>query len=104
MILGFLIGFLADHTLIVIVADKFDDAGWVDRVASLVGVGSNRAETHFITRGKRCDKDISVLLIGDALAHRRKLLAIISELCEVGTYIIILPAARTLQLPPQVNW
>jgi hypothetical protein len=103
LILRFLIGFLADHPLVVVIADKFDDMGWVDGIAGLIGICSNRTQSHFVTGGKGCNENVGKLLIGDALAHCRELLTIISELCEMGTYIIILPTAHTLQLPPQVN-
>ena len=103
LILRFLIGFLADHLLVIVVADEFDTAGWVDGIAGLVGIRSNCAEMHFVAGGKGCNKNISKLLIGNALAHCCELLMIISKLCKVGTYIVILPTLCTLQLPPQVN-
>ena len=103
LILRLLIGFLANHTFVIVVADEFDNVSWVNGIASLVSIRSNRTESHFVTGGKGCNENVGKLLIGDALAHQCKLLMIISELCEVGTYIIVLPTTCTLQLPSQIN-
>src|SRR6266851_2276843 len=63
LILGFLIGFLTNDALVIIVADEFDDMGWIDGIASLVGIHSDHAEMHVIAGRKGCNKDISILLI-----------------------------------------
>jgi len=69
LVFRLLISFLADHALIVIVADEFDNMSWIDGIAGLISICSDCAETHFIAGRKGHDKDICVLLIRHALAH-----------------------------------
>ena len=65
LILKLLVGFLANHILVVVIAVELDDSDCIDRSAGLVGVGS------------------------DCLTHSCELFAKISEFCEVSAYIVI---------------
>src|SRR5216683_961049 len=103
LVLGFLVGFLADHTLVIIIADELNNSSRIDRPASFVSIGSNGTDAHVVKGGKGHDEDVSILLIRHTLAHSCKLLMKISEFHEVGMYIIVIPAAHILQLLPQVN-
>jgi hypothetical protein len=40
--------------------------------------------------------------VRDALPHRCELFSEISQLCEMGSHVVVLPAAGALGLPPQI--
>src|SRR6266851_3781993 len=88
LVFRLLISFLADHALIIIVADEFDNTSWIDGIASLISVCSDHAKTHFIAGRKGCDKNIHILLIRHALAHSCQLFTKISKFREMSMYII----------------
>ena len=52
LIFRLLINLFTNHVLIIIIADEFDNVGWVNGIADLIGIYSDCAESHFITGGK----------------------------------------------------
>src|SRR6266851_4771528 len=97
LVIGFLIGLFANHALIIVIADELDDSGRVDRPASLIHVSSNSTNMHVIKGRKGSNKNISILLIRHALAHRCKLLTKISQFHKIGIYIVVIPTVCILQ-------
>ena len=50
LILGLLVNVLAEHALVVVVTDVFDDSGRVDALAGLIGIRGDCADAHLVTR------------------------------------------------------
>ena len=103
LVLGFLAVASADHALVVIITDVFDDSCGVDVSAGLVGIGCKGTHSHFVAHGERGKQYVCILRVCNGFPGGGELFANISQLCEVRTYIVVLPAVRILELASQIN-
>ena len=103
MVLSFLAVASADHVLVVIITDVFDDSCGVDVSAGFIGIGCKGTYSHFVARRERGKQYVCILWVRNGFPGGGKLFANISQLCEVRTYIVVLPTVRVLELVSQIN-
>lgn len=85
--------------VVVVVGNQSYDCIWCECCIHECSCGGHGRNGGFVVGGDGAEEDGHMLVIGNGLAHCGQLLMKVSDVVEMGTYIVVLPAFHRLNLP-----